>query len=264
MADRSLSLSASGPCWRAQNLLLRRAGRCLLDRVSFELRAGELVALIGPNGAGKTSLLRAALGLLPPDAGQAWLNERPIAALTPADRARGLAYLPQQRALAWPLRVRDVVALGRFAHGVNVAALAPADHAAVEQALARCQLQALAERTCDSLSGGELARVHMARALATQAPLLVADEPVAALDPRHQLGIMQTLRDTADAGGGVLVVLHDLNLASRYADRLLWLQQGRIVCAGPPATTLTAARMAAVYGVEAQIADGQLRLIRPL
>ena len=241
----------------AHHLGWRAGGRELLADAGFALGPGELVALLGPNGAGKTTLLRAALGLLPNASGSAALDGTDVRRLPPAARARQLAYLPQARPLAWPALVRDVVALGRFAYGGPLGRLAPADAAAVDRALAACDLVALADRRADTLSGGELARVHVARALAAEAPLIVADEPVAALDPLHQHQVMALLREAASHGAGVLVVLHDLALAARHADRLLWMREGRIVADGPAGDTLTPALIAAVYGVRARVMAGQ-------
>ena len=226
----------------------------LLKDASMSLTNGELVAILGPNGAGKTSLLRALLGLVEVAGGGATLDRHDCAQLTATARARLVAYLPQRRPLAWPNKVRDMVALGRFAHGAALGRLKEQDAAAVAAAIESCDLQHLADRTADTLSGGEIARVHFARAIAARAPLLVADEPTAALDPLHQLGIIQLVRDFVDAGSGALVVLHDVALASRFADRLIWMRDGEIVAQGTPQETLSAERMRDVYGVQAHVA----------
>jgi iron complex transport system ATP-binding protein len=241
----------------AQGITVEVAGATLVADAALTVAPGELVVLLGPNGAGKTSLLRAALGLISAS-GTATLNGQPVAKMAPPDRARALSYLPQARPLAWPARVRDVVALGRFAHGVTLGRLSPRDSEAVEGALARCDLVELADRATDTLSGGELARVHLARALAAEAPLIVADEPVAALDPRHQHRVMGLLRDFVRGGGGALAVLHDLALAAAYADRLVWMKDGRVVAQGPVPETMTVERTAAVYGVRSRIIDGDV------
>ena len=231
-----------------------RIGRAtLVNAASFRLRSGELVALLGPNGAGKTTLLRASLGLMRLAAGSATLDGRPTAKLSPTERARRVGYLPQVRPLAWPNTVRDVVALGRFAHGAALGRLRAADAKAVDRAVAACDLLALAQRRTDTLSGGELARVHCARAFATEAPLLVADEPTASLDLRHQFQVMDLLWRFADTGGGVLVVLHDIGLAVRFADRLVWMKDGVVLADGSPHETLTADRIQTVYGVRARV-----------
>ena len=227
----------------------------LVDGANLTLAPGEFVALLGPNGAGKTSLVRASLGLVRPQSGTAKLQGRDIATLSAMERARHLAYLPQIRPLAWPGTVRDVVALGRFSHGAAPGRLGREDDEAVRRALAACDLDALAHRRTDTLSGGELARVHCARAFAAEAPLLIADEPIAALDPRHQFRILDLIAAFVANGGGALVILHDIELAARYASRLIWMKDARILADGPPAETLTAARLKAVYGVRAQV-DG--------
>jgi len=236
-----------------QNLSVAVGAAVLLERASLQLRRGELVALLGPNGAGKTTLLRAVLGLIKTTAGTAMLDGEDIAALPPMARAKKISYLPQRRPLAWPNTVRDVVALGRFAHGAALGRLGPEDAAAVDVAMAACNLVPLANRRTDSLSGGELARVHFARTIAAQTPFLIADEPVAELDPQHQFKIAALIRQFANDGGGALLVLHEVALAARFADRLIWLQDGRIVADGPPEETLTEQRMRDVYGVKARI-----------
>ncbi len=248
---------------RAEALTLRRGDATVVADADLHLAPGRCVALLGPNGAGKTSLLRAALGLEPATSGRATLDGVDTAALSPTERARQLAYLPQTRPLAWPSRVRDVVALGRFAHGAALGRLRGADAAAVERALTACGLDKLADRRVDTLSGGELARVHCARAFAAEAPLLVADEPTAGLDPRRQFQILDLIRAFVAEGGGALVVLHDVGLAARYADRLIWMLDGRVVADGPPSETLTPARLAEVYGVRARVAGAAVVLEGP-
>lgn len=236
----------------------------LVGDASFRLAAGELVALLGPNGAGKTSLLRGVIGLAPRESGQARIDGQDIANMQPRERARQLAYLPQNRPLAWPNPVRDVVALGRFSHGAALGRLRGADREAVERALAACDLDKLTRRSTATLSGGELARVHCARAFAAEAPLLIADEPVAELDPYHQFRVMDLIREFVDTGGGALVVLHDVVLARRYADRFLWMKDGSIVADGSPTETLSAERLAQIYGVHGRVGDDRLELLGPL
>lgn len=244
----------------ARNLTVETGKVTLVNGVSFSLQQGELVCLLGPNGAGKTSLLRTVLGLEKPARGSATLDGKESAGLSPMERARSIAYLPQQRPLAWPNAARDVIALGRFAYGAAPGRLQPKDAAAVAKAIEICGLTDLAERSMDTLSGGELARVHCARAFAAETPLLVADEPVAALDPRHQFRIMDIIRAYVERGGGALVVLHDIALAARYATRLIWMKDGRIVADGPPADTLTEERLAEIYGVKASISGTSVEI----
>ena len=245
-------------------LTLTVGGTTLVHGASFRLQAGELVALLGANGAGKTSLLRGAIGLTPAEAGWARIDGEDAAAMSPRRRARHLAYLPQNRPLAWPNPVRDVVALGRFSHGAALGRLRGADQGAVERALASCDLDEMAARSTATLSGGELARVHCARAFAAEAPLLIADEPVAELDPYHQFRVMDLIRAFVNAGGGALVVLHDVALAARYANRLIWMKNGGIVADGPPAETLSATRLAEIYGVRGRVDGVKVELEGPL
>ena len=234
-------------------LCVSLGGREVVRDASWRLAAGELVALLGANGAGKTTVLRGVLGLTPRASGEVRVGADDPVRMSPPARARCIAYLPQVRPLAWPVRVWDVVALGRFAYGTAPDRLRAADEEAVARAVRACDLERFVERSCTTLSGGELARVHVARALAAAAPFLLADEPTAALDPLHQHQVMQLLRAGADAGRGVLVVMHDAALAARVADRLLWMAGGRIVADGSPEATLTPARMAEVYGVRAVV-----------
>jgi len=242
---------------RAENLSVRLGGEAVVHEASLTVAAGEVVGLIGPNGAGKTTLLRAALGLIPSGGGSVWLDGEPLAALSLAERARHAAWLPQEREIAWPVAVERLVALGRAPHLRGLGRLTAADREAVARALAAMEIAHLAARPATALSGGERARVLIARALAQEAPLLLADEPAAGLDPGYQVGLMQTFRALAVAGRGVLVSLHDLSLAARWCDRLLLLHEGRIAAEGPPAAVLTAERLRAVYGIDARIADGE-------
>ncbi|MEM7568205.1 MAG: ABC transporter ATP-binding protein [Pseudomonadota bacterium] len=242
-----------------------KAGRtALVKEATTRLKTGELVALIGPNGAGKTSLLRGALGLSPLAKGTVTLDGKNIHGLSANARARRIAYLPQARPLAWPSRVRDVVALGRFAYGGQLSALSPEDAQYVDAALNACDISALADRKASTLSGGESARMHCARAFAANTPLLIADEPVAALDPRQQLQVLALFRRYVDEGGGALIVLHDIELAARFATRLIWMKGGEIAADGPPSETLSKDRMADIFGVEADVSGQSVTLVAPL
>ena len=248
----------------ARDLTVKAGEATLVRDATFRLQPGELTALLGPNGAGKTSLLRGAIGLTPRASGWAGIDGEDIARMPPRHRARQLAYLPQNRPLAWPSPVRDVVALGRFAHGAALGRLRGADRRAVERALTACDLERLAERSTATLSGGELARVHCARAFAAEAPLLIVDEPVAELDPYHQFKVMDLIRDFVNRGGGALAVLHDVVLARRYADRFIWMKDGRIVADGTPAETLSAARLGEIYGVRGRVEGERVEIEGPL
>ena len=225
----------------------------ILTDVSLSVRQGELTVLVGPNGAGKTSLMHCALGMLYPTNGRALINNDDASSLSALARAQLVSYLPQMRPLAWPVTVRDVVALGRFVYGASPSNLLHDDAEAVERAIMDCQLAELADRRTDTLSGGELARMHCARAFAANAPLLFADEPVAALDPYFQFNVMALIRRYVDKGAGALVILHDIALAARFADRLVWLKNGGIAADGAPSDTLTSELMQSVFGVDANV-----------
>ena len=244
-----------------RSLTIDLGTRRVLDGVDLSLEPGRLTALIGPNGAGKTTLLRAMAGLAMPRAGEVVLEGTSVARLRASERARAIAYLPQGGAVAWPLRVASVVALGRLPYGERPDDLPPLSREAVATALRSVGLQGFEDRPATSLSGGERARMLLARALATQAPVLLADEPVGALDPRHQLVVLDVLKAHARAGATVVAILHDLTLAARFADEIVLLEQGKIVASGPPAAVLTEARLAASFGIRARVAEEEGRLL---
>lgn len=226
-----------------QGLTVLRGECPVVDNVTVSIGQGECVGLIGPNGAGKTSLMRAALGLLPSK------GTSSLTALKPLERARAVAWLPQARDIAWPMTVETVVALGRLPHLPRGTKLRAEDQAAVDAALAAMDLTNFAHRLANQLSGGEQARVLIARALAQQTPLLMVDEPIAGLDPAHQIGTMQSFATLAAEGKSVIVSLHDLGLAARHCTRILMLSQGRLVADGPPAEVLTPERLNEVFGI---------------
>jgi iron complex transport system ATP-binding protein len=232
-----------------EGLSVRLGGRDVLAGIDAVLPPGRLVGVIGPNGAGKSTLARAMLGLSPAAGGVVRIDGRPVAALPAAERARTLAYLPQGQILEWPLDVERLVALGRLPRLGPMSRIGAADRAAIERAMARADVLALRDRTATTLSGGERARALLARALAVEAAVLVADEPLAALDPGHQLQVMTLLQTLARDGMTVVAVLHDLAMAQRFCDRLLLLDAGRVVADGTAEQVLTEARLAEVYGV---------------
>lgn len=233
-------------------VLVRRGAATLLDHVSVRAEGGELLGLIGPNGAGKSSLLRAIAQLLPYE-GAIRLDGVELGTLGARVRATRLAYLAQGDHAVWPLAVRDFVALGRLPYRPRwrpAHRRSAADEDAVEAALASMNLHPLADRRLDQLSGGERARTRLARALAVDTPVLLADEPVAALDPFHQLSVMELLRTQCARGRTVVVVLHDLTLASRFCDRVLLLDHGRVLGCGATRTVLTPANLQRAYQVQ--------------
>jgi iron complex transport system ATP-binding protein len=234
---------------------LARDARPVLADVCARIEPGTVTVLLGPNGAGKSTLLEAMAGLLPPAAGSVQLAEQPLARMAPAERARAIGYLPQEGPVHWNLTVAELVALGRLPHRGSFGGLAEADAEAVSRALAAADLEALADRPVRSLSGGERARALLARVLAGAPRLLLADEPLASLDPRHQLEMLQLFRKVADTGAAVVLVLHDLSLAARVADRLLLLAAGRLLAEGTPREVLTPARLLAAYGVQLTVRD---------
>ncbi|WP_213772177.1 ABC transporter ATP-binding protein [Bradyrhizobium sp. dw_78] len=248
MADALLS---------AQSVYVKLAGRTVLNDISCTLPPGHLVALVGPNGAGKTTLLRALAGLLPSD-GDIQIGGDALSSLSLRDRARRFAYLPQGHIVYWPLPAHDIVALGRYPHGAtDPSRLAPEDAEAVLRAMQAADVMEFAARRVTELSGGERSRVALARVFAVEAPVILADEPTASLDPRHQLDVMKSLRMAADKGVLVIVVTHDLGLAARFADTVLVLSQGRLAAHGAPGEALSERVMAEVFGISAYRAEYQ-------
>lgn len=232
----------------ARGLALARAGRAVLADVGCRLEPGRVTAILGPNGAGKSSLLLALAGLLPPAAGTVTWHGRPLAALSPSERARAIGLLPQRPELHWDIDVETLVGLGRLPHRGRGPAT-PADRAAIADALAATDTTAFARRPARQLSGGEQARVLLARVLAGQPDVLLADEPLANLDPAWQLDMLARLRAAADRGAAVAVVLHDLTHAARIADEALLLAEGRALAAGPASDVLAPGPLSAAFGV---------------
>lgn len=234
-------------------ITLKRGGRLVLDGVDVAFAAGRLTAVIGPNGAGKSSLLEVAAGLLKPQRGDVRLGDTPLPALRRQELAQRRAYLPQRVGVDWPISVERVVALGLLpqlpAFGGLPAALLPA----INRALEECDLIGLRDRPATDLSGGELARVLLARAIVGDPELLIVDEPTADLDPRHAIDAMRRLRARADAGRTVVMAIHDIDLAFRFADDVVAVREGRILAAGPAAEVMRDKTLSALYDVQVRI-----------
>lgn len=232
------------------NASARLGGREVLKAVSLTVAPGELVAVVGPNGAGKSSVIRALAGLLPLTSGEARLGGEGLSRLSARSRAERVSYLPQEGRIAWNLPAIELAALGTpFLSGADALARA-------RTALEEVEIGHLADRGVAEMSGGERARVLLARALAAKAGALLADEPVAGLDPDAQLLVLDRLRTRAQAGQAVLVSLHDLTLAARYSDRVVVLDEGRIVADAAPLIALTPEVMASVFGLNARWIEG--------
>ena len=242
-----------------ESLSVRFGQRRVLDDVSVTVTAGELVGLIGPNGAGKTTLLRACAGLIAAASGRVAIDGTAIGDVERRRLARLIAYLPQDAICHWPMEVGRLVALGRLPHLQPWQRPSGKDASAVGAALALADVRQFVGRNALELSGGERARVLLARALAVEPALLLADEPVSGLDPEHQLRMMEVLRGRVEAGAGVIVTMHDLGLAARFCDRLVLLNAGRIVADGPPESILTPEALATVFRIRADVGEREGR-----
>lgn len=238
-----------------ERLAVVLGGRAVVDGVDLALDPGRVTAIVGANGAGKSTLLSCLAGLREPTGGEVALHDAPLCSLGAKARARRIAFLPQTPEIAWAVEVRTLVGLGRTPF---LGALGPdaADHAAVDRAMAAAQVTAFESRVVTTLSGGERARVLIARALAGDPEWLLADEPLTGLDPAHQLDVAALFRSLADAGAGVVVTLHDLSMALRLSDRVVVLADGRVLADDPPSAALTPDVLRRAYGVEARLTEG--------
>lgn len=239
----------------AEALYVRLGAAAALDGVSAGVREGEVLAVAGPNGAGKSTLLKCLAGLLKPAKGRVLLDGVDVSELDRRSLGRQIAYLPQDRIVHWPVSVATLVGLGRLPHRAAPASADEADRSAIAAAMAVMDVDRFADRSIMELSGGERARVLVARALAQGARFVIADEPTAGLDPAHTLALFSHLRKLAAMGHGIVVALHDLSLAARYANSLARLQEGRIAAAGPVREVLSEDILARVYGVKATIGE---------
>nr|WP_083467064.1 heme ABC transporter ATP-binding protein [Kibdelosporangium sp. MJ126-NF4]CEL20538.1 Heme ABC transporter, ATPase component HmuV [Kibdelosporangium sp. MJ126-NF4]CTQ89449.1 Heme ABC transporter, ATPase component HmuV [Kibdelosporangium sp. MJ126-NF4] len=228
---------------RVEGVTVHLGGRPVLDDVSLDLRAGEVLALVGPNGSGKSTLLSAIAGDITPDAGVVWIDRRPLAEWSTMDLARRRAVLPQRITLSFPFTVGEVVRMGRAPWGEGD----EDDDAVVAEVMALTETTEFEQRNFNSLSGGEQARAALARVLAQQTGIVLLDEPTAALDLKHAESVLGIARQRASVGDAVLVVLHDLGVAAAHADRIAVLSNGQVVADGPPAEVLTEDLLSEVY-----------------
>jgi iron complex transport system ATP-binding protein len=243
-------------------ITVTRGARRIVDAADLTLNAGELTILAGPNGAGKTTLARAMAGLIAAE-GSVTFDSINLRELAPRARARAISYLPQGHEFHWPMRVDSIVALGREPHADPFSQTSAKDRIAIEHAMEATAIGDFSSRLITTLSGGERARVAIARALATEASVLIADEPTTSLDERHQLIVMDLLQRIAHQGTAVLAIIHDLALAMRFADRVVVMNEGRIVANDAPSLALTPDRIADVFGISVnrvETPDGPLLL----
>lgn len=234
---------------------VRIGEKTILHGISLTLQAGRVTAVVGPNGAGKSTLMSCLAGLRLPSSGAAALDGVALSSMKPRDRAKRLAFLPQTPEIAWSVEVRTLVALGRTPF-IGARGPAAADREAVDRAMAAAHVTALEHRIVDTLSGGERARVLIARALAGEPAWLLADEPLTGLDPAHQLDASALFRRLAADGVGVVVTLHDLSMALRLSDRIIVLADGGVLADEPPATALSPEVLRRAYGVQATLTQG--------
>lgn len=237
---------------RAESISFKRQSRIILDAISCELQQGEFVGLIGPNGAGKSSLLKILAGLQSASSGQVLVDDQQLESLPRKQRAQLIAYLPQQDKPAWPLTVEHLVELGRLPWR-GLFTQSGLDKEAIDLAIAQTDLEMFRQRNILELSGGELQRALIARLFAGQQKILLVDEPIVALDPYHQLHVMELLVEKTQQGTLVCAALHDLNLAAAFCHKLILLNQGRVVASGSPVEVLTTKNLFDVYGIEAYV-----------
>ncbi len=239
---------------------IKRGDRTILSDVSVQASRGEFIGVVGPNGAGKTTLLRTIAGLMPPASGTVRLDGDIVHSLSPQTRASKLSYLPQGRELNWDMDVEAIVGLGRFQTNPG-GRLTGLDREAIDRSLTVTGIAELRHCPAATLSGGEAARMHLARALAAEAPVILADEPTAALDPRHQIEIMGLLARTAVDGALIIAALHDLSLARQFCTRIIVLSEGCVRSDGSPADVLTPELLANVFAIKSEWRDGAVAVM---
>lgn len=248
-----------GEVLEARGAGVRYGARLALHDVDARVAPGEMLGVIGPNGSGKSTLIRVLAGVRRPSAGTVRLGDVDLHAIPRRERARRIALVPQETHLAFPIRVRDLVLLGRSPHSGRFGLETRADLRAAHDAMERAQVLELADRSVDELSGGERQRVVLARALAQDAGILLLDEPTSFLDLKHAVLLLDLVRELCRTRGlAVAVVLHDLNLAAMYCDRLLLLDRGAVHASGAPESVLTYRDLCAVYGTELYVAPNDV------
>lgn len=239
---------------QTKDLALGYQNRNVIDAFNVEIPRESIVGLIGPNGSGKTTILRALAGLLEPQQGTVQINNTNLNQFSKQKRARLLGWVPQREAFSWSLNVEDIVTLGRAPHRGWLLPYSGHDREVVQKALARTELQPLARRSIDQLSGGEFQRVLIARALAQEPKILLLDEPTANLDIHHQIQVLDIVQELVNKERMTAVIaIHDLNLAARYCDRLILINKGRARCKGSPEHVLSPENLAEVFNVDAQL-----------
>lgn len=239
------------PIVTMRDICLTRRNRHILKHINIDAFPGQVLGLIGANGSGKSTLLKSMIGLLPANSGTIWVEGTPLHSIPARDSAKKIAYMGQENECQWPLQVRDVVALGRMPHqGTWSQKRSAKDEACIEAAMEAVDISHLQNRTVTRLSGGERRRVLLARALAGEPKLLLADEPTSGLDPYHQLQLMELFRKQAEKGIGIIVVIHELTLASRFCDRIVLLKSGKILSDGSPSTVLSQTNLETGYNIQ--------------
>lgn len=235
------------------NLSVTKGGREILRAIDIKIEAGKLVGLIGPNGAGKSTLLHVLAGLSEPTSGSIKFDDKELRQMSLTDRSQKIAYLPQDKNLHWNLTVEDLVSLGRHPYRRPFTPLSEIDIETIEEAMTLMDISSWRKRSALKLSGGEFARVLMARALAQDPQFLLADEPTAALDPAHQIRLLKLLRHSTETGLGAILALHDLSLAAQFCDELVLLKDGGVFIKGTADEVLTNPTLEQVYGIRADI-----------
>jgi iron complex transport system ATP-binding protein len=239
----------------ATGLSVKFGNKTILNNINFCMNEGEFIGLIGPNGSGKTTLLRTLSGILPENAKKIKILGRSLSDCNRKQLAQKLAYLPQGNESYWSITVESLVMLGRLPHRKPWQGPSDLDKKIVQQVLQDCDVSQFANSTVDTLSGGERARVFLSRALAVQPQLLLVDEPIAGLDPGHQLEVMQKFRQFSELGMGIVCVIHDLTLAARYCHKLIMLGEQKIISQGQPDQVLSSENLARCFNIRAHVGE---------